>query len=469
VLGAIEPDPVGLYTFNWVVLQLGLVALLYALSRRSGAPRLAAGLVTIAWSLSHTVTVWPFNVYFSTAILALGALATTFTKDGLSAVTVLAIAAAAASFVRPELAVPGMPLAAIAIVWSLARGLRSRRPRALGAALGIGATVAVLAGIFGSPLGGGRSYFAFQQHYALNRVEAHALDLNPWSAYPPIVSASFPHARSIGEAALENPAAFAWHVERNARLLLDRLAWFWAVDDYVPRALRIAVASGAGAVLVAGAFALARRRRAVPPRLLGWLAIWIPVGASFAAAMLLIRPRDHYFVPFGFFASATLASACGALSRRPRRAAPLVSAAGLAAAILFLALLPTYRRGALPSLTEPRRTSRPEDWDGRNTVEALRALGLRGERVILETSFSRAVYARLPFRWIPAGTKDRPFSELLRQHDVDVVIVTPYLRDDARYRDDPEFRSFLADDGDHLGFVLTRVPRSPTLIAVRPK
>ena len=52
VLGALEPDPVGLYTFNWVVLQLGLAALLYALARRSGAPRLAAGLVTIAWSLS---------------------------------------------------------------------------------------------------------------------------------------------------------------------------------------------------------------------------------------------------------------------------------------------------------------------------------------------------------------------------------------------------------------------------------
>ncbi|APR78638.1 Hypothetical protein A7982_03985 [Minicystis rosea] len=227
VLAALEPDPARLYTFNWVVLQLGLAALLYALSRRSGAPRLTAGLVTIAWSLSRAVTVWPFAVYFSTAILALAAVATTFTKDGLIAATMLAIATVAASFVRPELAVPGMPLAAIVIVWSLSLALRSRRPRALGAAIAVAATIAVLVRIFGSPLGGGRSYFAFEQHYALNRVQADGLDVDPWSAHEPIITATFPHARSIGGAARENPSAFAWHVERNARLLPDRLAWFW--------------------------------------------------------------------------------------------------------------------------------------------------------------------------------------------------------------------------------------------------
>src|SRR6185369_11135951 len=119
------------------------------------------------------------------------------------------------------------------------------------------------------------------------------------------------------------------------------------------------------------------------------------------------------------------ASACGALSRRPSRRASSVSTAGLAAAIALLALLPTYRRGALPSLAEARRSSRPEDWDGRNTVTALRALGLRGERVILEPEFSRAVFAGIPFRWIPKGGKDRPFFAFLRQHDIDVVIASP--------------------------------------------
>src|SRR5205823_248038 len=169
-------------------------------------------------------------------ILALGALATTFTKDRLAGATILAIATAVASFARPELAIPGVPLAAIAIVWSLARALRSRRPRALGAAIAVIATIALLVRVFGSPLGGGRSYFAFQQHYALNRVEAEGLRADPWTGYEPITTASFPHARSIGEAARANPAAFAWHVAQNARLLPARLAWFWDVDGYVPRA-----------------------------------------------------------------------------------------------------------------------------------------------------------------------------------------------------------------------------------------
>ncbi|APR78637.1 Hypothetical protein A7982_03984 [Minicystis rosea] len=68
----------------------------------------------------------------------------------------------------------------------------------------------------------------------------------------------------------------------------------------MPPALKVPLAWGANAVLVVGAFALVRRRRRVSPRLLAWLPIWIPVGASFAAAVLLIRPRDHYLVPLCF-------------------------------------------------------------------------------------------------------------------------------------------------------------------------
>ena len=141
------------------------------------------------------------------------------------------------------------------------------------------------------------------------------------------------------------------------------------------------------------------------------LPIWIPIGMSFAAAVLLIRPRDHYFVPFAFFAYATLAAACGALARLPIRRKPFMSLAGLAAAIALLALLPTYRRGALPSLARARGTPPPVDREGRATVEALRALSLHGERMILAPEFSHAVYARIPFRWIPQGGKDRPFSD----------------------------------------------------------
>jgi hypothetical protein len=290
------------------------------------------------------------------------------------------------------------------------------------------------------------------------------------SQYEPIVAADFPTARSIAAAARENPAAFAWHVGHNARLLPLRLAWFWELADYLPQLMRVGLASAAGAVLVVGAFALAWRPRRLSPRLRGWLPIWIPVGASFAAAVLLIHPRDHYLVPFSFFVVATLASAWSAISRRPeRRIGDYASAAGLAAAIALLALLPTYRRGALPSLVEARGAPPPTDWPGRLTVDALRELDLRGERVFLEPNFSRAVFARIPFRSVHRGKKDGPFSEFLRKEDIDVVIVTKHLREDARYRDDPAFRSFLADDGDHLGFILHPVPRAATIIAFRPK
>src|SRR6201999_1684733 len=135
--------------------------------------------------------------------------ATSATRDGLAATTLLTIATALASFARPELAIPGVALAAVVVVWSVARAVRARRLRSLGAALTVGATIAALVRMFGPPVGGGRGYFACEQHYALTRVEASGLHADPWSAYQPIVGAAFPHAASIGEAARENPSAFA--------------------------------------------------------------------------------------------------------------------------------------------------------------------------------------------------------------------------------------------------------------------
>ena len=469
-IAAIQPDPVALYTFNWWVLQLGLVALLYAVARRSGAPRIAAGIVTLAWSLSHAVVIWPFNVYFSTTILAAGALACTFTTDRLFAATVLTIATAVASFVRPELAIPGFALLAVVVVWSIARAVRARRPRALTGPAAIAATIVALVTIFGSPLGGGRSYFAFEQHYAWHRVEAGQLDVDPMTAFEPIVRADFPHAASIAGAAFENPSAFAWHLGYNLRLLGRRLGWFWETDPYVPRGIEVTVTAAFVIVLALGSYAIARRRKTLSPQLVAWLPIWVPVGASFVAAVVLIHPRDHYLVPFSFFGSAMFAAACGAVRWQPEgRFARAAEPVAFAAAVVLLAALPTYKRDVLPSIADARGNPPPTEWHGRNDVEALRALALSGERVILEPELSRAVYARMPFRWVAAGEKDRPFFDFLRERQVDLVIITQRMRDDARYRDDPEFQAFVADDGDKRGFVFRWVPRSATVIAFLPK
>ena len=201
-------DPISLYFVNWYVLNLALPLVLYALARRSGASLGTAAAVSIAWSFSGVVVTWPFVSKFATLVLALGALASTYVRDKRLAAAVTVFAMSAAAYARAEFSAPSFVFGGCVVMWAFVRMLmtlrgpshRSRRKKRL---LLILAMLVAIGGplgfrkLFGDPGSGGRGYFAFQQHYALNVVEDGEIPIDPWTNWEPIYRKAFPKAMSI--------------------------------------------------------------------------------------------------------------------------------------------------------------------------------------------------------------------------------------------------------------------------------
>ncbi|MBX3210775.1 MAG: hypothetical protein KF850_01945 [Labilithrix sp.] len=495
-LSFVEPDPIRLYFLNWFVLTAALPMLLYALARRSGAPLAAAAAVAVAWSMSTAVMTWPFVSKFAALVLCLGALAATAIRDRRLAVAVTAAALAVTAYARAELTVPSFVFAGAVAPYCLGgvvgtlRGPRTRarcgqRSRAL-LALGI-AVLAPLGArrLFGDPHQGGRAFFAFGQHYALNVVEDRRLAVDPWTLWDRFAREAFPRATTIGEALQENPAAFLWHLRRNLTRLPKAAEELLAPLPFVPRPLETLTGAVLDVVVIAGVCALVLRAARLDRRLAAWLPLLTVVGLTTIGSTLLVYPREHYLLPLACLVLAALAAACGGLrwpselrarwwlglprSRwlsRLGRSATLGPLALVVALVLVAAALPA-RRGGLPSLLASRGPSPPRLHENERTVELLRSFRLRGRVPILEADHSRGVYAELDFVRVAQWEKAAPFWEFVHAHGVAVVAITWRLREDPRFRSDPEFLAFADGTGEREDFELIPVPGTSVVLAVR--
>lgn len=495
-LSYVEPDPVRLYFLNWFVLTAALPALLYALARRSGAPLAAAAAVAVAWSTSTAVMTWPFVSKFAAVVLCLGALASTAIRDRRLAASVTVAALALTAYARAELTVPSFVFAGavalhcLGVAGGTLRGppTRARRGKRARSLLALAISVLVPLGLrrlFGDPHQGGRAFFAFGQHYALNVVEDRRLGVDPWTLWDRFAREAFPRATTIGEALRENPAAFFWHVRRNLTTLPVAAAELVAPLRFVPRALAAIVVLAVAVVVVAGACALVLRPARLDRRLTAWLPLLAVVALTTVGSTLLVYPREHYLLPLACLSLSALAAACARLrwpsALRPRfwlglprvpRLAPSRRGAAFGPALLVSGLallgaaLPT-RRAALPSLLASNEPAPSEVHDNLRTVELLRSLRLRGRVPILEADHSRGVYAELDFVRVAQWEKATSFWDFVHARQVAVVAITWRLREDPRFRSDPEFVAFADGTGEREDFQLMPVPGTSVVLAVR--
>lgn len=485
LLALFEPDSLRLYFLNWYVLSLALPIALYALARRSGAPRFAASTISVAWGVSNVAYAWPFITKFVALLLALGALATTYVRDGVLRLSILSIVLSFAAFARPELYVPSIALVALCTVYGtvvVVRDDRSwrKRSRSIGVvAAAIGAAIGLRLH-FGSPMAEGRSFYAFGQHYALKVALSQHLGMDPWTNWLVIARRAFPHAETIGAAARENPREFIWHLTQNLRALPAAFAELLLPPSYVPECLRAAIAVALVLVLVLGLagasfFRRRSRRRFAPPRL-SWWPLLIVVAVPTTASVILIHPRQHYILPFSLLALGALATWSGrsviamkrAFRRRtgPRWRAGVGSVAHVATLAVFLALFPTFRRSAAPALLSPV-IEPARHQENLLTIAALRSYRLKGPLTVLETSYSRALYAGYDFRYVSHVEKYSKFWDFLHARGVNVVCIDARMTTHLSFTSDPEFLSFADGSGEREDFQFFEVPGTTRRIAVR--
>lgn len=491
-LSTVEPDLLRLYFLNWFVLTAALPVLLYALARRSGAPLGVAALTSIAWAISSSVMTWPYVSKFALLLLGLSALAATAIRDRRLAAAVTVVAMALAAYARAELAIPSFAFAGLVGLWSLwsclrtlrwpksRRRLRQRWQSFFALCLCAGAPLG-LRRIFADPGQGGRAFFAFAQHYALNLVEDRHLPVDPWTTWDRYAREAFPHAQTIPEAFKENPAAFLWHVRRNLTSYPHAVEQLLSPMRHVPLVIAVPVVVLVIAIVCVGGVALALKRRPINPRLRAWLPLYFALAITTGGSTLLVYPREHYLLPLVWLTLALVAAACGPLhvpallrprflARLPRllRAPGALGHAALVGTLLLLLVaLPTRRPGRWPSLLASAEPPPPTAFDGRRTIEAIRDLHLQGKIITLESDHSRALYANLDFIRYAQWDKRGDFWPFIDALGIGLIVLNDRLREDPRFKSDPAFLHFVDGTGERSDFEFIPVKDTRVVLAVR--
>lgn len=313
LLSLATSDPIGLYFAMRVVSALSFVLGFWVAARCLVGPALAWSGAALLGALPVTY-VWPGVSGIAAGAVLVGAAVILRFRS----VAGIAIAAAAFWFAagsRPEFVWLAAATSALSVGWLLVafaqrHSKRASRIRDL-VAVGLGAigVPLFLVALHGPPLGGGRSWVAFIQHYSL-RVAGPGED--PWLDSTAIVARDFPKATSITEALAENPSAMMQHWIGNVGAVPNALLDQTLLDPSLSRGFRFVavlmlVAVFAGFVMAFIARPHDARGKLLPivgtlrqPRAWPSGALILLVMVAALIPVVLVFPRHHYLlVPIG--------------------------------------------------------------------------------------------------------------------------------------------------------------------------
>ena len=452
-------DPVDVYMVGGL-LVLFAAFLLGALATQllSGNPILAVLLAAFPL-FAGVFVIWPRPSFLVIAMLGAAIpLALRFRRTADKA-AILTVVAFLLTFVRPEFITAFYLMLAVAaasflwMLWSQGRVTPEGR-QTLAALLTVPglsfAAVAALALAWSlpAPVGYGRAFMAFGQHYALRYVVDHGLPLSSWQNWLPIVAREFPGASTVGAAFRIAPVKFLHFYAAN---LGDMITEIWQTARQVIDRRALFFGIGA-AMLVAGAAWQLRAVRPdrgqirVPDASRGGLGpdilLIVILGLPPLLGCILVYPRLHYIIMVEFIACLLLARALRGLA--PRGLAPPLAPA-LAAA---LGLLLVFSIQPLPPAPQPNVA----------IIRTLRALPPVRQMVEDDGGWCYYLPSRCTPYFLDAMTDATELRDLMAKDFFDAVMISPSVRSYAAAHPDLAL-DFLFAGASHPGW--TSYPLAP--------
>jgi hypothetical protein len=467
------------YYANWAVLMYLLAAGGYVLVRALGGFRVVALAVGFLILTSGVADVWPYPMHLATFVLAAGAAVAARLRSWTASLFALGAALAVASYLRAEFTLSFLLLCPVWLACAAQTAWRHRAVRARVLLL-LSLLVGLVGGLyaaFGNPLTGGRSFFAFGQHYSLNLWAQHRTEVDPWTNWEALTRADFGDATTVTQAIRNNPRAVLWHISCNLSYIPGNLADLTCPDLGLDEGGRLVVNLAVAAAAALGALghllrlfrpSLAADTAGRPVRVVLVLLLFIVAPAILS--IVFIYPRMHYLIPLATFVGALAFAGYGGFSGlvpRPRWAEAWPA---LAAAVALLVLVTPNRahRWSPQQRWGSRWMPAAPSFEIRRTVAAMRGLNVRLPKpiVVLEPDYSRAFYAGWDCSVVAHSWKNAAFWQFLANTDISVIVLNERLLTDTRYRDDPEFLEFVA--GKKTGnFRFFDVPGTTVRLAVR--
>lgn len=218
LLHLLTGEAVSTYYINYAVLSACGTGLIYAFLRVYQIGRASS----LGWAAAYMVSEanipsWPKVSTFALLLILSASIALAIWESTLLRLSTILILTSLITFIRPEFAFGWIAVLLYGIyhlIDCLAKSKHIRNTDLYIFLLSIGFGICLLA-FFGNPLQGSRSFIAFGQHYSLNYVSWHGLDLNPWTNWIDITKSIYGDVDTIGGALRANPLAFFRHIFTN--------------------------------------------------------------------------------------------------------------------------------------------------------------------------------------------------------------------------------------------------------------
>jgi hypothetical protein len=455
LLSLFQPDPVALYYTNYVALSVISVTALFALLRRLSVPTGPSFLLVFLYlvsSANFTITVRA-NA-FAFILTAVSFLLSTYFSSFPAKCFVMSLGTLVAAYARPELFICSAFLALTTVVCVFIPrfliGWRIRTATVVTLALA-GGTAAYFLGL---PVGGGRVWHAFSQHFALHYAVWTGLSIDPMLNNEMIVRPIFGDSNTILQAFLTNPAQFMKHMASNALGLPQAMA-----DSLLSRSMFFRIAEVAGSVILIVSCLIRRgallgcAARLREQYFLGFVVVVFLVPALSAA--LLIFPQDRLLiVPVAFLV--LLVAVCvfqGRVRLKPWQAVALGCAFTYITPVC-LAFQPSSRFWP-PAVVCPHGCSLPNlktvrFLSGLERTRCLRLLSLDGYYHVYLNKNDKTVIGR-------DKNLEEPFGRYLQRNHINGVVLSRMLETHPQFSPDREFKRFVTDPAG-FGFKRYQVP-----------
>ncbi len=454
MLSFVQPDTARLYFLNYrlmTILPALAVFLTLRVFRVSRLIAFAASAVFL-FSTSNILT-WPKISHFTALVLLAGILLSGLMRNRILQISTLTGTALAASYIRPEFFVAYACLCVFLLLWTIGDYLKNRSvrvfvPLTVILALGLG-----LAFWLGVPVASGdRSMVAFGQHYALHWVKWTGAAEDPWTTWEVIIEKDFGSIHSPVQALSANPSAFLRHVLENLRVFPGKLLKLFFSSHprcfraYLILKLGIAVLALGGLPYLCGGGFRGLKRFLRENLTSTWLHLTLIglLSLPVLISIILIYARLHYVYLFGLLSGVGAVMLLFRTVGNDKKGSTYIFTAVVATASLIL---------VHPVADAVAANSQPV----LKTVSFLRQLNLTEPVHILEAGGGLGLYVGRNYSGVSQTEKERPFTEFLSRHSINMVVVSPRLSHDVRFRDDPQWRRFVQNPG-AFGFLKMDVP-----------
>lgn len=244
LLSIFESDKVALYYLNYRVMTAGTVLAAFFFLSVCGVRQWIAFLLSASLLFSaYNLPVWPKISHYCILLVMGAAIAGSFTRDILARSCLFSLGLLIAAYARPELFLAFGVSLLMTLVIGIVRLRRSMRAVQVLFAFTLLWSAAVC-WYYKTPFNSGdsgRGIKVFYQHYSLNYIREHQLDLNWWLDWETIVAKNFKHPESLQGILQYDAAAFFYHLWSNVLTFAGSLASLagqlllpWKTNSIVP-------------------------------------------------------------------------------------------------------------------------------------------------------------------------------------------------------------------------------------------